>query len=252
MGSMHGFGVRRLRRVVGLALVAARLGAVATVPAQALAPTAVRTADAGSGTAIISGRARRARVRQGAGRRRRSRSPATPTNGDPITRTASPRRRRLHLPRPGRRRLGLHRHRAVPGNDVLLRPRSRSRRVRALTLKLPGVRVRPSRRQGDDVELDRVARRDGRPHRRAAGPRADRTAAPTAYTGKTPVTGAGDGAKAAVVLPTATGAANFQYLGRFEVCCSATEADTWVHTRPINPGGQQRHAALRGAATATR
>jgi hypothetical protein len=59
----------------------------------------------------------------------------------------------------------------------------------------------------------------------------------TAYTGKTPVTGAGEGAKAAVVLPTATGAANFQYLGRFEVCCSATEADTWVHTRPINPGG---------------
>jgi hypothetical protein len=59
----------------------------------------------------------------------------------------------------------------------------------------------------------------------------------TAYTGKTPVTGAGEGAKAAVVLPTATGASNFQYLGRFEVCCSATEADTWVHTRPINPGG---------------
>ena len=89
MGSTHGFGARLA--LSGAALATALLGsALAAVPAQALAPTAARTADAGSGTAIISGTL----VVPGPGK-----APAgttvtltgTPTNGDPITRTVTTR-----------------------------------------------------------------------------------------------------------------------------------------------------------------
>jgi hypothetical protein len=70
----------------------------------------------------------------------------------------------------------------------------------------------------------------------------------TAFVGTTPVTGASPGAKAAVLLPIAPGAGGFQYLGRFEVCCSAVESSSWAHTRPINPGwssGTLRYEATR-------
>ena len=58
-----------------------------------------------------------------------------------------------------------------------------------------------------------------------------------AYTGTVAVSGTTPPAKAAVLLPVAPGADHFQYLGRFEVCCSAVTDGAWAHTRPITPGG---------------
>lgn len=57
-----------------------------------------------------------------------------------------------------------------------------------------------------------------------------------AYTGTDPVAGAPDGGRAAVVLPVAPGAEGFEFLGRFEVCCSGVQAGAWAHTRPVAPG----------------
>ena len=235
MGSTHGFGARRSLALSGLALVAALIGsALATVPAQALAPSAARTADAGSGTAIISGTL----VVPGPDKAPSGISvtlTGTPTNGDPITRTVTTRE-------------GAFTFRDLAGGDWVYTVTAPYKGAtfssdlisvptgQGVTLKLPvfassesAAKVRTSSWiVWLDVTGERLAVQQDL---------ALTNAGTTAYTGKTPVTGAGEGARAAVVLPTATGAASFQYLGRFEVCCSATEADTWVHTRPINPGG---------------
>jgi hypothetical protein len=57
-----------------------------------------------------------------------------------------------------------------------------------------------------------------------------------AYTGTTPVQGAPDHGKAAVILPLAPGATALSFLGSFEVCCDATAGASWSHTRPVPPG----------------
>jgi hypothetical protein len=235
MGSTQGFSVRRSLALSGLALVTALIGsALAIVPAQANAPSLVRSADAGSGTATISGTL----VVAGPGKAPsgvRVTLTGTPTNGDQITRTATSREGAFTFqdlaggdwsytvtaPYQG----------ATFSSDLISVPTGQ-----AVTLKLPVFASSESAAKVRtaswivwlDVTGDRLAVQQDL---------ALTNSGTTAYTGKTPVTGAGEGARAAVVLPIATGASNFQYLGRFEVCCSATEAETWVHTRPVNPGG---------------
>jgi hypothetical protein len=58
----------------------------------------------------------------------------------------------------------------------------------------------------------------------------------SAYLGTTPVPGVPGNTTAAVTLPVAAGATNLQFLGRFEVCCSAMTGTSWSHTRPVEPG----------------
>jgi hypothetical protein len=235
MRSTHGFGVRRSLAVSGLALVTALVGtAFATVPAHAWAPTAARAADAGSGTAIISGTL----VVPGPDKAPSGVSvtlTGTPTNGDAITRTVTSRE-------------GAFTFRDLAGGDWVYTVTAPYQGAtfssdlisvptgQGITLKLPVFTSTESAAKVKSASW--IVWLDVTGERIAVQQDLSLTNAGTAaYTGKTPVTGAGEGARAAIVLPTATGATNFQYLGRFEVCCSATEADTWVHTRPINPGG---------------
>ena len=60
-----------------------------------------------------------------------------------------------------------------------------------------------------------------------------------AYTGTVPVTADNGAGLAAVMLPIAAGATKFEYLGRFQSCCSTANATTWAHVSPIAPGTTQ-------------
>lgn len=53
-----------------------------------------------------------------------------------------------------------------------------------------------------------------------------------AYVGTEPI----DDAFATLTLPLVTGAADFQYLGRFTECCTAVRGTEFAHTLPIEPG----------------
>ena len=72
-----------------------------------------------------------------------------------------------------------------------------------------------------------------------------------AYTGTVPVTADNGAGLAAVLLPIASGATNFQYLGRFQSCCSTASAETWAHVSPIVPGTTQGTVRYQTAPTNT-
>lgn len=64
-----------------------------------------------------------------------------------------------------------------------------------------------------------------------------RNSGTTAYTGSATVPDAPAGLDhAAFTLPVTEKADNFEYLGRFQACCSSVQGTTWSHTRPISPG----------------
>ncbi len=236
MGWVHGFGVRRFLGTSGAMLAVTLSGALlATAPASALTPTAARSADAGSGTAEISGRIAVP-------------GPATaeagvtvtlsgvPTSGDAITRTAVTKadgtftfrdlaggdwNYTITAPYKG----------ATFSTDLVTVPAGQG-----LTLKLPvfAPTDSPAKIKTSswivwlDVTGDKVAVEQDLSYTNSGA---------TAFVGTTPVADATPGAKAAALLSIATGATNFQYLGQFAVCCSAVTNGAWAHTRPLNPGG---------------
>ncbi len=55
----------------------------------------------------------------------------------------------------------------------------------------------------------------------------------TAYVGSQQVS---QGMAATLSLPLVPGAGNFQYLGQFNQCCSASNGTTFVHSAPVLPG----------------
>jgi hypothetical protein len=235
MGWVQVSGVRRALGLSGLALAAClTASAVAALPAQALAPAVARTADAGSGTAAISGTL----VIPGP-----EKAPTgvtvtlagVPKSGDAITRTAVTKD-------------GAFTFRDLAGGDWVYTITAPYQSTtfstdsltvpvgQGLTVKLPlfAPTDSPAKVQTAswtvwlDVTGDKLAVQQDI---------ALTNSGTAAYTGKDPVAGAGDNAKAAVILPTAPQASNFQFLGRFEVCCSASQTTSWAHTRPVNPGG---------------
>jgi hypothetical protein len=236
MGRVHRFGVRRLFATSGAVLAVTLSGAVlVTAPATALTPAAARSADAGGGTAVISGRL----VVPG---------PATgqggvtvtlhgvPTSGDVIDRAAVTKAD------------GTFAFRDLAGGDwsyTITAPYQGATfstdRVtvpagQGLTLKLPVFTPTESPAKIKtsswivwlDVTGDKVAVEQNLSYTNTGA---------TAFVGTVPVADAQQGAKAAALLPIAPGASNFQYLGRFEVCCSAVTNGSWAHTRPLDPGG---------------
>jgi hypothetical protein len=227
-------GVRRSIAIIGIVAV------VGLTPTAAMAGTSAvgavaRTADAGSGTAEISGRL----VGPGA---------ASDIGGVTVTLTAAPASGTAITRTIATRPDGSFTFRDLAGGDwtyTITAPYQGATfssdpvtvpAGQALTVKLPVFVSTDSPAKLKiaswivwlDVTGDKVAVEQDLSYTNAGT---------TAYVGTTPVTGASPGAKAAVLLPIAPGAGGFQYLGRFEVCCSAVESASWAHTRPINPGG---------------
>ena len=232
---VHGSGVRRSLGLSGLVLAGwLAVAVVAAHPAHALAPAVSSTADAGSGTAIISGTL----VVPGPGSAPSGVSvtlAGVPKSGDAITRTVTAKD-------------GAFTFRDLAGGDWVY---TITAPYQGTTFSTDSLSVPVG--QGMTIKLPLFTSTDSPAKVRTASwtvwldVSADKLAVQqdialtntgtTAYTGTEPVAGAGDNAKAAVVLPTAPGASNFQFLGRFEVCCSASQKTSWAHTRPINPGG---------------
>jgi hypothetical protein len=229
--------VQRSLGLSGVALAVCLGGVVlGTTTAQAaVAPAVVRTADSGSGTSAVSGTL----VVPGP-----AAAPGgvtvtltgVPTTGDAITRTAVSKAD------------GSFTFRDLAGGDWIY---TITAPYDGATFSTDTIKVPAG--QGTTVKLPLFATTDSAAKVRTAAwtvwldVTGDRIAVQqdlaltnlgtAAYTGTTPVEGATPGAKAAVQLPIAPAAGTFQYLGRFEVCCSAVADGTWVHTRPINPGG---------------
>jgi hypothetical protein len=237
MGWARGRGVRRPLALSGVAL-AVCLGGIlpgATAAGATVAPAVVRTADSGSGTSAVSGTL----VVPGP-----AAAPGgvtvtltgVPTTGDAITRTAVSKAD------------GTFTFRDLAGGDWIY---TITAPYQGATFSTDTIKVPAG--QGTTVKLPLFPSTDSAAKVRTASwtvwldVTGDRIAVQqdlaltnlgsAAYTGTTPVEGATPGAKAAVQLPIAPAAETFQYLGRFEVCCSAVADGTWVHTRPINPGG---------------
>ena len=228
-------GARRSLAVVGIVAVVG-LAPTAAIAAPTVArTTVVRTADAGSGTAEIDGRLVAAGPAADIGGVTATLA-AAPASGDTITRTAVTKADgtfafpdlaggdwtyTVTAPYKG----------TTFSSDPLTVPAGQG-----LTIKLPVFASTDSPAKVTiaswivwiDVTGDKVAVEQDLSYTNAGT---------AAYVGTTPVSGASPGAKAAVLLPIAPGAGGFQYLGRFEVCCGAVQSASWVHTRPINPGG---------------
>jgi len=235
MGWVHGFGVRRVLGTSGAVLAVALSAAmVAAAPASAASPSVVRTADAGSGTSQLNGTI----VPPGG-----AKGPSgvtvtlkgTPTSGDSITRTVVSKAD------------GTFTFPDLAGADwvyTITVPYQgttfTSDPVNVQSGQTAAVKVpvfSPTEDAAKVTTTSWIVWLDQTGERLAVEQDLSYNNAGTkAYTGKDEVSGATAGAKAAVQLPIAPGAASFQYLGRFEVCC-AVQDTTWVHTRPINPGG---------------
>jgi hypothetical protein len=235
MGWVHGFGVRRVLGISGAALAVSLSGVlIAAAPASALGPTVARTADAGSGSSTLNGTIVVPGSAGAAGGVTVSLK-AAPTSGDSITRSVVSKADgtftfpdlaggdwiyTVTVPYEG----------ANFSSDPVTVPAGKSAAV-----KIPV--FSPTEDASKVTTTSWIVWLDETGERLAVEQDLSYNNAGTkAYTGKDPVSGAAAGAKAAVLLPIAADAANYQYLGRFEVCCAVLDA-TWVHTRPINPGG---------------
>jgi len=236
MGWARSTGARRSLAVVAVAAVLGLTAAMTATPASAtIGATVVRTADAGGGTAEISGRLVAPGAASDIGGVTVTLA-GVPTSGTSITRTA--------VTKPD----GTFTFRALAGGDwtyTMTAPYQGTTfssdpvsvpTGQGLTIKLPVFASTGSPAKIKvaswivwiDVTGDKVAVEQDLSYTNAGT---------TAYVGTTPVAGASASAKAAVLLPLAPGAGGFQTLGRFEVCCSAVQGASWAHTRPINPGG---------------
>jgi len=236
MAWVHGFGVRRVLRTTGAALAVVLSGALlAAAPASALTPSVSRAADAGSGTAVINGSIVVPASSSPAGGVTVSLH-GVPASGDAIDRTVVARADgtftlrdlaggdwsySITAPYDG----------VTFSSDLVTVPVGQT-----LTLKLPVYRHTdsPARIKTSswivwlDVTGDKVSVEQDLAYTNSGS---------TAFVGTTPVAGTTQGATAAVVLSLAPGASGFQYLGSFEVCCSAVTNGSWAHTRPLSPGG---------------
>jgi len=227
-------GARRSIAIVGIVAVVA-LTPTAAIAAPSVVGTGTRTADAGSGTAVISGRLVAPGPASDIGGVTVTLT-AVPTSGTALTRTATTKAD------------GTFTFRDLAGGDWTYTMTAPYRGAtfssdpvtvptgQGLTITLPVFVSTDSSAKLKiaswivwiDVTGDKVAVEQDLSYTNGGT---------TAYVGTTPVSGASPGAKAAVLLPIAPGAGGFQYLGRFEVCCSAVQSASWAHTRPINPGG---------------
>ena len=237
MGWARARGVQRSLGLSGFAFAVCLGGVVlgATTAQAAVAPAVVRTADSGSGTSAVSGTLvvpGPAAVPSGV----TVTLTGVPTSGDAITRTAVAKAD------------GTFTFRDLAGGDWIY---TITAPYDGATFSTDTIKVPAG--QGTTVKLPLFATTESAAKVKTAAwtvwldVTGDRIAVQqdlaltnlgtAAYTGTTPVEGATPGAKAAVQLPIAPAADTFQYLGRFEVCCSAVSDGTWVHTRPINPGG---------------
>ena len=230
-------GVQRSLALTGTALAVCLGGAVAgpATAQAAVAPAVVRTADSGSGTSAVSGTL----VVPG---------PAVAPGGVTVTLTGVPRTGDSITRTAVSKADGSFTFRDLAGGDWIY---TITAPYQGATFSTDTIKVPVG--QGTTVKLPLFATTDSAAKVKTAAwtvwldVTGDRIAVQqdlaltnlgtAAYTGTTPVEGTAPGAKAAVSLPIAPAADTFQYLGRFEVCCSAVADGTWVHTRPINPGG---------------
>jgi hypothetical protein len=219
-----GWGSREgVRRWLAIGITVAVVGATPTVASAAPAavgPTVVRTADAGSGGAEIAGRLIAPGPTSGIGGVTVTLT-GVPASGTSITRTLVTKADgsftfrdlaggdwtyTVTAPYQG----------ATFSSDAVTVPAGQG-----LTIKLPVFTSTDSPAKVKiaswivwiDVTGDKVAVEQDLSYTNSGS---------AAFVGTTPVAGASPGAKAAVLLPIAPGAGGFQYLGRFEVCCSAT------------------------------